>query len=210
VTHSVIFDLDGTLVDSRGDLTRACNHARAVLDLPPLPLATVASFVGDGAQKLIERLTPGADPPQRTAVLRAFQDHYAAHSCEDTRPYPGVAAMLDDLRAHGWRLGLATNKPLRFTRLVLDACGLTQRLDAVRGGDGARKPDPDQLLELLREFAAPPRDSWMAGDHHTDIRAARAAGCRALYCQWGFGDRGGLAVDALATSPAEVLSLVMA
>lgn len=208
MTRAIIFDLDGTLVDSRGDLTRACNHARAVLGLPPLPLATVASFVGDGAQKLIERLTPGADAGQRATALTAFQDCYAAHSCEDTRPYPGVTAMLDDLRAHGWRLGLATNKPLRFTRLVLDACGLAERLDAVRGGDAARKPDPGQLQELLREFGAVPAESWMAGDHHTDIRAARTAGCRALHCRWGFGDRGGLAVDAVAASPAEVPALV--
>ncbi len=207
VSRALIFDLDGTLVDSREDLAEAGNQARAALALPALSLAQVAVMVGDGAATLIERLTTGCSPGQRARALAAFLAHYAEHCCDRTRPYPGVPEMLGQLRAAGWLLALATNKPLAFTLDILDACGL-DHFTEVRGGDGARKPAPGQLLSILAELGAESSRSWMVGDHRTDILAGRAAGCAVMWCSWGIGRRDGLAIDAQADHPDDVVRLL--
>ena len=205
--RAIIFDLDGTLIDSREDLARAGNHARSALGLQPLSLAEVASFVGDGAAKLVERLTPGCTKDERERALAAFFDHYGRQCTEQTRPYQGVGEMLDLLRGGGWLLAVATNKPLAFTLTILDACGLNQFTE-VRGGDAMRKPDPGQLLSILAELAAEPGASWMVGDHRNDVIAGRAAGCSVMWCSWGLGSRDGLAVDAEAHSPGDIARLL--
>jgi phosphoglycolate phosphatase len=206
VAKVIIFDLDGTLVDSRADLAASGNHARGMVGLPPLPLATVTGYVGDGLERLIERLVP--DAGRRPEARDAFGAYYAAHCCDATRPYDGMCETLDSLLAAGWLLGVATNKPLAFTCAILAGCGLDFRIAAVRGGDGTRKPDPGQLLSILTELDGDPEQAWMVGDHHTDIRAGRAAGCRVLFCAWGFGHRDGLEVDAVADAPDRVVGLV--
>lgn len=203
-----IFDLDGTLVDSREDLAEAGNAARAALGLPELPIATVAGFVGDGAARLIERLTPEADRAAREGAMTAFLDRYARVCTRRTRPYDGVPAMLDRLRAAGWRLAVATNKPERFTREILAACALP--VDALRGGDRIRKPDPAPLVELIAELGGERGGAWMVGDHHTDLAAGAAAGVRTLWCAWGMGRRDGLPADAEAATPAEVAERILA
>ncbi len=205
--RALIFDLDGTLVDSRDDLARAGNQARAALGLPALPVAEVARMVGDGAAMLIERLTPAADAAARALSLEAFLAYYAEHCCDQTQVYAGVPAMLDQLRAQGWLLAVATNKPLAFTLDILAACGL-DHFTEVRGGDAERKPDPGQLLSILHELGAAPGASWMIGDHRTDILAGRAAGCAVLWCSWGLGRHDGLAFDAQADQPGDVVRLL--
>lgn len=205
--RAIIFDLDGTLVDSREDLARAGNQARRELGLDGLGLEAVARFVGDGVDMLIERLTPGRSEPERARARAAFLAFYGDHCTERTRPYPGIEAMLDTLRDRGWLLAVATNKPLVYTVAILDACGLDQFTE-VRGGDVARKPDPGQLLSILSELGAAPARSWMVGDHLTDILAGRAAGCSVMWCSWGIGRRDELPIDALAGSPDEVVRLV--
>lgn len=202
----IIFDLDGTLVDSVGDLAAAGNVARGAVGAPALPEAEVGRFVGDGVDKLIERLVP--DALRRPAAKAAFERHYAVHCCERTRPYPGIVELLDRLATAGWALAVATNKPLAFTTRILDACGIAKRFAAVRGGDGPRKPDPGQLTAILGETGAAAGRSWMVGDHHTDVRAGHAAGCRVLFCTWGLGHRDGLTPDAEAATPGEVAALV--
>lgn len=202
--RAAVLDLDGTLIDSRHDIAAAANVARVAVGLAPLELATVVGFVGDGAEALIARLTPGGDAPTRTAALTAFAAHYAEHCCDHTRPYPGIPAALEALRGAGWRLAVATNKPEAFARTILDRLALTPLVDALRGGDRVRKPDPAPVRELLVELGASPAGSWMVGDHHTDIRAGRGAGCRVAWCDWGIGDRDGLAVDATATAPVDL------
>ncbi len=204
-----IFDLDGTLVDSRTDIARAANHARAALGLAPYALDTVVAFVGDGAAKLIERMTPGSDAAGRARALAAFEAHYGAHCCVDTEVYPGIVALLAALQAAGWSLAVATNKPDAMTHTLLAGLDLLRWFAAVRGGDGPRKPDPGQLTALMTELDAAPATTWMIGDHRTDIGAAHAAGCRVVFCRWGFGQRDGLDVDAEIAAPADLLPLLL-
>jgi phosphoglycolate phosphatase len=199
-----IFDLDGTLVDSRRDLAEAGNAARAALALPALAVEEVATFVGDGVEKLIERLTPGVDATARARATLAFRSAYRAGCTRWTRPYEGIAEALAALAADGWSLGVATNKPLEFTERILDACGIRGRFAGVRGGDRARKPDPTQLLELAASVGAHPGASWMIGDHRTDIAAGRAAGMRVAWCGWGIGRHDGMTVDLELAHPREL------
>jgi len=202
MTRVLIFDLDGTLIDSRADLAASGNHARGAVGLPALPLAQVVSYVGDGVDKLIERLVP--ESSKRAAAKDAFEAHYRDHCCDATRPFAGLVDALDRLRAAGWQLAVATNKPDAFMHAILQGCGITDRFVAVRGGDGPRKPDPGQLRSILRELNGDATQSWMIGDHHTDIRAGRAAGCRVLFCGWGMGHTDGETVDATIASPRDL------
>jgi phosphoglycolate phosphatase len=209
VNHrAAIFDLDGTLVDSRQDLVASGNHARRSLALPELPFDTVVGFIGDGVDRLVQRLIADADPGLHAQALRAFEAHYHDHCCVATAAFDGIPELLGRLRGQAWHIGVATNKPRAFTAMILDHCRLSSLVDDVRGGDTQRKPDPGQLLSLFAGFEALPRSSWMIGDHHTDIRAAQAAGCRMLWCGWGFGNRDGLAVDAVAADPREVAAVL--
>lgn len=197
--RAALFDLDGTLIDSSADIAAAANVARAAAGLPPLPEGVIAGYVGDGAEKLIERAVPDGD---RVRAMAAFTAHYAAHCTERTRPYPGIPQALTALRDAGWILGVVSNKPDAFSVAILERLGLLPLFAGVRGGDRAKKPDPAALDELFAAFGAAPAASWMVGDHVTDIRAARAAGCRIAWCGWGIGRREGLAVDVEVATPA--------
>ncbi len=201
-----IFDLDGTLVDSRRDLADAGNAARAVLGLPPIPLAEIVPMIGDGAGVLIERLTPGHDDTARRFALAAFRTDYATRLTAHTTAYAGIPEALASLRARGWAIAVATNKPALFAKPIIERLELP--CDGLRGGEGAKKPDPTMLHELMRELDAGPDTSWMIGDHHTDLLAAAAAGMRAMHCTWGFGRRDGAAVAAVAAHPSEIVTLI--
>jgi len=202
--RAAIFDLDGTLVDSRVDIATAGNAARLAIGLPALALDAITAFVGDGAARLVERLTPEAAPAARAQALAAFHAAYAICCCAATTAYPGIDRLLEHLHGDGWAIGVATNKPLIFAQRILQHCRLATWVERAEGGDRVRKPDPGQIHALLAAFGAGAADSWMIGDHHTDIRAGHAAGCRVLWCGWGFGSRDGLAVDAVADHPAAV------
>lgn len=202
----IIWDLDGTLVDSRTDIATAANGALRVIGRPELALATVASYVGDGIGTLIERLTPGGDAAERERCRAAFERLYADGCCRETAAYPGIVDALERLRAAGHTHAVATNKAMAFTAPILAHCGIAGYFAGVRGGDGRRKPDPWQLFDLGRELGQPA--AWMVGDHHTDIRAGRAAGARVLFCTWGLGHADGLPVDAQAATPRQVAELL--
>lgn len=202
----IIFDLDGTLVDSRQDLADAGNAARAALGLPALPLAEVTRMIGDGARTLIERLTPDGDAAARERAMLAFRTDYAQRLTATTRAYAGVPELLAALRGRGWRLAVATNKPAEFAAPILAGLGLP--CDALRGGTEPKKPDPAMLLSLMRELDATPADTWMVGDHRTDLDAAARAGVRSIHCTWGFGQRDGRTATAIAASPSDLLTIV--
>lgn len=197
-----VFDLDGTLIDSRRDLAEAANIARRAVALPPLPMETVVGYVGDGIDALIARLI--VEPARRAEAKAAFAAHYLDHCSVHTQLYTGVLPALSALADAGWLLAVATNKPLRFAQRILADLGLATLLgDRLRGGDHARKPDPGQLVDLLATTGADPARSWMIGDHHTDVLAGRAAGLRIVWCAWGLGHADGHGVDATATSPSD-------
>ena len=184
----VTFDLDGTLVDSRGDIAAACNHALGSLGRPELPLATISGFVGDGGRKLLERaLKVEAEAPIVDVALAAFDGYYRAHPAVHTVFLPGAREALDALREHP--LALATNKRRGATLAVLEALGIRERFAAVSaGGDGPLKPDPECLLRLCRALSVSAADTFMVGDGPQDIGAGRAAGCITVAVLGGFHD----------------------
>ena len=186
-----IFDLDGTLIDSRADLAAAVNRMRTLHDLPALPLATVSAYVGDGIRVLAVRSLEGA-PVDPDLAAREIGAAYAEHLVDDTQAYPGVDAGLRALRAAGHALALATNKPAPHARRLLDHFGWTPLFAVLLGGGDTPelKPSPLPLQEAMRRTGHAPGDSWMVGDHHTDLAAARRASIRSIFLQSGFGNPG--------------------
>lgn len=198
----VIFDLDGTLVDSRADLALAVNLTRADLGLPPLPQEQVVGYVGEGVRKLLARALPEC-PERLEEALAINHRHYCEHLLDRTTLYPGVAPALERLRGLGYGLLVVTNKPRAFTDLILAGLGVSPLLaGVVGGGDCPRlKPDPAPLRLALERGGCREEGSWIAGDHFTDLEAGRRAGLKRCYCRYGFGDPGGegwdLAVERL-------------
>jgi phosphoglycolate phosphatase len=189
----LVFDLDGTLVDSSRDLAAATNTAlqRVAPAAESIPLEVVISFVGEGARLLVERALRHAglelSPDE---VLPHFLDCYAERLLDTTRLYPGIAAALEALRPR--TLAVLTNKPGAFSRTILEGLGVAGRFARIWGaGDvEVRKPDPTGLLRLMDELSARPAESWMIGDSPTDVLTARAAGVRVAGVRWGLDPRG--------------------
>lgn len=205
--RTIIFDLDGTLIDSRADLACAINLTRQDFGLPALPVDTIAGFVGEGLRTLVARAMPELPQSQDDAIARASR-HYGEHLLDQTTLYPGVLLALAALRDMGYALAVVTNKPQRFSEAVLTGLGITDFFAVVVGGGaGANlKPHPEALfLALDRTGCEDLPGSWMAGDHFTDIEAGRRAGVRRCYCRYGFGDPRAeaydLAVDRLPELP---------
>jgi phosphoglycolate phosphatase len=186
-----LFDLDGTLIDSRADLAAAVNRMRALHELPPLPLATVAAYVGDGVRTLALRALEGA-PVDPDLAAREISAAYAAHLVDSTTAYPGVDAGLRALHAAGHALALVTNKPAAPARRLLDHFRWTPHFAVILGGGDTPelKPSPIPLLTAMDRTGHAVGDSWMVGDHHTDLEAARRASLRSIFLQSGFGHPG--------------------
>lgn len=187
----ILFDLDGTLVDSLQDLTNAINYARRCFALPERSVTEVRRFIGDGLLKLIQRsfddLPPGIDIQQ---PLQAHCEYYLQHLLDHTRPYPGVRETLA-LLAQKRFLGVVTNKPQKEATEICTRLGLAEYFAVIIGGDTADhiKPHPAQLLLALQQTGAVREGSWMVGDHYTDLAAAAAARFRACFCTYGLGQR---------------------
>lgn len=174
---SVIFDLDGTLIDSLPDIHAAVNRLLLTEGEAPMPRAEVQSYVGDGAPILIRRVMAarGIDMARHAELASRMVADYTARSCEETTVYPHVPEVLVALKAEGCRLGICTNKPESATRAVLAELGLDQFFEAIVAGDTlrARKPDPAPLLHAARLLGAP-RVAYV-GDSEVDARTAEAA-----------------------------------
>ena len=186
-----LFDLDGTLIDSRADLAAATNAMRALHGLPALPLDTVSAYVGDGVRTLALRALEGAavDPD---LAAREISAAYAAHLTDRTTAYPGVEAGLRALRAAGHDLALVTNKPAPHARRLMDHFGWTPLFSVLLGGGDTPelKPSPLPLQTAMQRTGHAPENTWMVGDHHTDLEAARRASIRSIYLASGFGHPG--------------------
>jgi len=187
-TPALLFDLDGTLIDSAADLTTALNCLRKDFCLPPLPVAEVTGMVGDGAGKLVQRALPQDCQPSDS--VSRFLAYYRQHLCEQTVPYPGIAGLLREFA--DYPKGVVTNKPIALTRELLDRLGLAPAFLCIIGGDSCveKKPHPLPVLRALEFLNASAERTLMIGDHHTDLYAGRDAGCRTCFCSWGLGSKG--------------------
>lgn len=187
----LIFDLDGTLIDSVGDLTTAVNRLRQDHRLPSLSADIVRRHVGDGARKLVERILQGCDVDLEMA-LHDYRGYYEQHMSDTTTLYPDVREGLGRLRATGYQLAVISNKPAAFCRELLARLGVADCFICILGdGDTPRlKPDPAPLIEVMRRASATPEETWMIGDHHTDLEAARRAGLRSVFVAYGLGEAG--------------------
>ena len=185
----VLFDLDGTLVDSASDIAAAVNRLLAELGHEQVDEATVRSWIGDGARQLItQALRHAGDLQDVDAVMPRFMRHYADCLLLDPRLYPGVEATLSALRANGVRMAVCTNKPAQFVPPLLEALGIAAYFDAVLGaGDlPERKPHPLPLLHLAEGFGVDIGQCLMVGDSGADAGAANAAGAPLVLVSYGY------------------------
>ena len=198
----VVFDLDGTLIDSKLDLALSVNAACGDAGMPPLDHELIYTYVGNGAPTLIRRsLGPAASPRQADRALKFFYEYYRDHMLDNTKLYPGVREVLDSLFHAGLDLAILTNKPVRFSRLLIEGLGLARHFRRIYGGNSfdTKKPDPYGLNLLMEELGAAKDRALMVGDSAVDIQTARNAGvasCGVTY---------GLQPETLAADPPEIL-----
>lgn len=189
--NTVIFDLDGTLLDTLGDLTDSVNHALSQNGLPVRSIEEIRTFVGDGVWELIRRAVP-ADSGQNLTMqcLSEFRDHYRINMCNRTRPYPGILELLATLHEKGYRIAVASNK---FDGAVKALCQhyFGRLLDVAVGEQEGfcKKPAPDLIHHCLDMLGRGPEQSIYVGDSEIDIQTARNAGILCLSVTWGFRDR---------------------
>ena len=193
--RAVLFDLDGTLLDTAAELGQAANLMLAELGRASIAEARVATFIGKGMPRLVERclgdaLDPVFDAQEARRALAAFERHYAALEGVAPRPFPGVREGLARLAAAGIACACVTNKPERFTHPLLDAAGLAHFFSAVVGGDtvASRKPDPLPILHACGLLGVAPGEALMVGDSDNDTQAARAAGCGVVCVPYGYNE----------------------
>lgn len=187
----LVFDLDGTLIDSRADLTASINAMLRHFRRAILPEDVIASFIGDGATMLVRRsLGDPADEAFVDGAVAYFLDYYREHKLDHTYVYDGVFDVLEALRArHGTALKMAvlTNKPVNPAREICEALHMRPYFFEIYGGDSfpTKKPDPEGLLTLIAEAGVRPEETLMIGDTDVDILTARNAGAWALGCKFG-------------------------
>lgn len=189
---SVLFDLDGTLLDTIPDLASACNAMRIDLGLPALPEERIATFVGKGSENLVRRaLTDLPNPPaDYTQALESFYYHYQLCNGQHSRLYPGVLEGLDDFKSQGLRLAVVTNKPEQFARPLLEQTGLASYFELIVGGDTCprKKPDPMPFVYACEQMNLAPEQSLVVGDSMNDAQAARAANIPVLLVPYGYNE----------------------
>lgn len=183
----VIFDLDGTLVDSRADLAAAVNHVRRAMGLPELPFDVVCGFIGEGARRLVQRSLGPENEPRLEEALATFFEYYGAHLLDRTRPYPDIPETLRALNDQGLVLAVATNKPEAMSRAILDGLALSPLFSGLVGGDtlGVRKPDPAAIFDLTGRLGVPRARTLFVGDSGIDEQTARAAAVEFCGVAWG-------------------------
>ncbi len=184
----LIFDLDGTLINSEQDLANAVNATRVHMGREPIDNDTVAKWVGNGAPVLMRRaMGPDATDEEIDRALAYFLDYYRQHMLDHTHLYPGVRRGLDALREAGVKLAVLTNKPVRFSQGILEGLGLGKHFFRVYGGNSfeQKKPHPVGVETLMAEAGVDRSGTMMVGDSYVDIRTARNAGVTAAGVTWG-------------------------
>jgi phosphoglycolate phosphatase len=192
---TLVFDLDGTLIDTAPDLIDTLNVLFEREGLPQVPYETARNLIGGGARAMIAR---GIEADGRTVTPAKFEQlfadfiaHYAEHIADRSRPFPGLADALDELAGAGFRFAVCTNKLERLSLRLLDALTLTHRFAAICGQDtfGIQKPDPEVLRRTIAAAGGSPQRAVMIGDSQTDIRTARAAGVPIIAVDFGYSER---------------------
>lgn len=184
----LIFDLDGTLIDSRADLVNSVNGMLHHLGRKPLPAEVVGTYIGDGAPMLVRRaLGDPVDDRYFQNALQFFLDYYREHKLDSTRVYAGIPEALHAMR-DGRRMAVLTNKPVNPSRAIVEALGLGKFFSQVYGGNSfpTKKPDPMGALQLMREFEAKPEETLMIGDSSNDVLTGRNSGMWTCGCTYGF------------------------
>ena len=185
----VIFDLDGTLIDSKIDLVNSVNAARGEMGLAAIPAAVIASYVGNGAPVLIQKaLGPGATGAELKHALDFFMAYYRQHCVDNTALYPNVGSALEQMHSAGVALAILTNKPVRISRLIMERLKVADKMFRIYGGNSFefKKPHPMGIEALRAESPADTAVTWMVGDTLVDIQTARNAGVSACGVSWGF------------------------
>lgn len=186
-----IFDLDGTLLDTLGDLATSCNYALRTHGMPECTIGEVRMMVGNGVKKLMERAIPhGLDNPSFDDTYETFRRHYLRHSLDTTHPYPGIMETLAEMDRRGVRMAVVSNKFYAATQeLVRHFFGQYIHV-AIGERDGIRKkPAPDTVVEAMRQLGVDRSQSVYIGDSDVDIETARNSGMPCLSVTWGFRDR---------------------
>ncbi|MBX5496849.1 MAG: HAD-IA family hydrolase [Bryobacteraceae bacterium] len=189
----LIFDLDGTLIDSQLDLAHSVNATRDFMGMPPLSHELIATYVGNGAPVLIRRaMGPEASEDDVQRALDYFLDYYRKHMLDHTRLYPGVRKSLDRLREHGVKMAVLTNKPVRISKDILNGLGVGTHFFQVYGGNSFehKKPHPIGVEMLLEESGVDRQLAMMVGDSAVDVRTARNAGILCCGVTYGFQPEG--------------------
>lgn len=192
--HTLLFDLDGTLVDTAADLAAALNHGLAKIGRPPADVAAVRGMIGGGFANLVARgleATGGpASDDDHAAAAAAALPYYEAHVADRSTAYPGVAAALEAFAGRGMAMAVCTNKPSRASADLLAALGLDRWLKVLVGGDTlpVKKPDPEMAFEALRRLGAAADGAVLVGDSATDVALARAAGLPVILVRGGYTD----------------------
>ena len=186
--RALIFDLDGTLIDSQRDLIRSVNAMLREMGRDQLHEDTISGYIGHGAPQLVGRaLGNNASEEERESALKYFLSYYEDHKMDSTCAYPGVPEALEQLAE--FPMAILTNKPVRISTRILEGLGLAKYFRAVYGGNSfeTKKPDPLGATTILREFAAAPSEAILIGDSEVDVQTARNAGTLAAAVNYGFG-----------------------
>ena len=189
-SRAIIFDLDGTLIDSLDDIAGALNTALRERDRPAAPRDSVRGWIGDGLPTLCRRAWPDATTEDMLAFTRAVGAAYASACAVETRPYPNVLQILDLLQSRALPMAVLTNKPHDLTVAILQALDLARFFDPIHGyhTEAEKKPSPIVALRIASQWKMDPIDIAIVGDSDVDIRTARSAGMTAIAVSWGLRD----------------------
>lgn len=192
---TIVFDLDGTLIDTAPDLVDTLNVVFSRERLPPVAYETARNLIGGGARAMILRGLEAdgrtVTPAELDRLFAEFIEHYTAHIADRSRPFPGLIEALDELEAHGCRFAVCTNKLEGLSRLLLKALQLDRRFAVICGQDtfGIQKPDPEVLRRTIAAAGGSLQRAVMIGDSVTDIRAARGAGIPVIAVDFGYSEK---------------------
>jgi phosphoglycolate phosphatase len=211
--RALIFDLDGTLIDSQRDLIHSVNAMLVEMGREKLNEETISGYIGHGAALLVSRAL-GADAKEEELrrALQFFLAYYEEHKLDTTCAYPGVAETMAELSREQWPMAVLTNKPVRISVRILEALGLANYFRAIYGGNSfeTKKPDPFGASKILEEFGTAPSEAMVVGDSEVDVQTARNAGTMAATVNYGFGvhDRTRHPADIYLEKIGDVLQLV--